>query len=677
MRLELSAAKLLRVRDRADHGRREPARRLNQMCGIVGYCSFDQRPPERAVLERMIQTLRHRGPDASAIHIEGAVGLAHARLSIIDPEGGRQPLFNEDGSVVVVVNGEIYNFRQLRSELTARGHRFRTGSDCEVIVHLWEERRERLVDDLRGMFAFVLYDRSTGTVFGARDRFGQKPLFYHVGSRGFSFASEIKGLLPVPGFSRELDTVALDQFLFHQYVPQPRTLFADVKRLPAGYSFSLEGIGVQDGHSAVDGRPPRANVGQIELQRYWKPTFAPDPTLPDEEHLGRLETALVDAIESHLVADVPVGVFLSGGIDSSLITAVAARSTPEPLQTYSISFPNSPHDEAQYARAVSVALGTRHREFPFQPDDYSRLLTEAAALFDQPLADASVLPLMALSRAAADEVKVVLTGDGGDELFAGYRKYRRMASAPGNVGWLSRWSEQLFPAAILARCAPDPFGWGKCRSRLAGAIAPATRSLHQRQGWEGWERFALYRPEVAERVGSRFESLSELFGPAAGGIDPLNAALCADQGTALADGLLLKADYSTMAFGLEARAPLLDHLLADVAGRLPLHLKVTSRTTKVALRTIARRWLPPDIVDRRKKGFSMPRDQWFRHELRDWTRRCLIDESLSVPRYFERRAVEQLLEQHQSGRKNHAARIHILLTFELWMREYLGSPAPV
>ena len=647
------------------------------MCGIAGYCSFDRHPPERAMLERMAQALRHRGPDSSAIHVEGAVGLAHTRLSIIDLEGGRQPLFNEDGSVVVVANGEIYNFRQLRRDLMARGHRFRTGSDCEVIVHLWEERRERLVDDLRGMFAFVLYDRGTGTVFGARDRYGQKPLFYHIGPRGFSFASEIKGLLPVPDFSREIDPIALDQFLFHQYVPQPRTLFSDVKRLPAGYCFSIEGIGTRDSHPATDVRPPQRAVGQIELRCYWKPTFAPDPTLPDKEHLERLETALVDAVESHLVADVPVGVFLSGGIDSSLITALAARSASTPLQTYSISFPNSPHDEAPFARSVSAALGTRHREFAFQPDDYSRILTDAAALFDQPLADPSVLPLMALSRAAAEEVKVVLTGDGGDELFAGYRKYRRMASPPGNLAWLSRWSEQLFPTTSLGRCAPDWFGWRKCRSRLAAAIAPATRSSYQRQGWEGWERFALYCPEMTERVGGQFESLSDLFGTAAGGIDPLNAALCADQGTALADGLLLKADYSTMAFGLEARAPLLDHLLGDVAGCLPLHLKVTPRTTKVALRTIARRWLPPDIVDRRKKGFSTPRDHWFRHELRDWTRRCLIDESLSVPRYFERRAVEQLLEQHQSGRKNHAARIHILLTFELWMREYLGSPAPV
>jgi len=638
------------------------------MCGIAGYCSFDSVPPNRAVLEEMVHALRHRGPDAAAIHAEGPVGLAHARLSIIDLEGGRQPLFNEDGSVAVVVNGEIYNYRQLRTELSNRGHRFRTGSDCEVIVHLWEERRERLVDDLRGMFAFVLYDRRTGTVFGARDRFGQKPLFYHVSPRGFSFASEIKGLVAVPGFSRELDPIALDQFLFHQFVPQPRTLFTDVKRLPAGCCFSIGQICTKPEDAASESPYDQ----RVKVTRYWRPTFAPDNSLSDQTHLDQVEAALVDAVESHLVADVPIGVFLSGGIDSSLITALASRFAPKPLQTFSISFPNSRHDEAPYARAMSVAFGTKHREIPFQPDDYARILTDAATLFDQPLADAAALPLLALSRAAAEEVKVVLTGDGGDELFAGYRKYRRMAGVPGSLGWLTRWSERVFPTTVLARCAPDPFGWRKCRARIASAVAPAGRSSYQRQGWEGWERFALYRPVMVDKVGSHFESLSEDFEHTNVSTDPLNLALGADQGTCLADRLLLKADYSTMAFGLEARAPLLDHLLADVAGRLPLHLKATSRTTKVALREISRRYLPPDIVDRPKKGFSMSTEHWFRHELSDWTHRCLVDESLALPRYFERTAIERMLAEHKSGNKNHAARIHTLLTFELWMREYMA-----
>lgn len=634
------------------------------MCGIAGYCGFGKHPPDRSLLEGMLLALRHRGPDETAIHIDGPVGLAHARLSIIDLQGGRQPLFNEDESIAVVVNGEIYNYRQLRAELISRGHQFRTGSDCEVIVHLWEECREQAVDKLRGMFAFVLYDRRTGTIFGARDRFGQKPLFYHVSPYGFAFASEIKGLLNAPGFSRDLDPIALDQFLFHQFVPQPRTLFEQIKRLPAASRFVVENVGKGTSEWGTDAE------ARVKIDTYWHPTFVPEESLSDQEHLDRVESALLDAVESHLVADVPVGVFLSGGIDSSLITAMATQFIKEPPQTFSISFPKSRHDESPFARVVSSTFQTRHKDIPFEPEDYSRILTDAATLFDQPLADAAALPLLVLSEFAARDVKVVLTGDGGDELFAGYRKYRRMASLPGSLGWLTRWSEQAFPASILARCAPDPLGLRKCRTRIASLLAPATTSIYQREAWEGWERFQLYRPEMADRVGRRFEAIIESSSPTRG-IAPLNRALGTDQGTCLADRLLLKADYSTMAFGLEARAPLLDHLLADVAGKLPLHLKATSKTTKVALREISRRYLPAEIVDRRKKGFSMSTESWFRNELADWTKQCLIKDSVALPRYFAQQAIEQLLTEHQSGKKNHAARIHTLLTFELWMRAYM------
>jgi len=639
------------------------------MCGIAGYLSLNDVPVDRKPIERMVSALRHRGPDAQTVHLDGPVALGHARLSIIDLAGGHQPLYNEDRTVSVVCNGEIYNYRELREQLVRSGHQFRTGSDCEVLTHLWEDRGPRMLQDLRGMFAFILFDRQKGIVFGARDRFGQKPLYYCEGPNFLAFASEIKGLLVLPEVSRELDPRGLDQFLFHQYIPQPRTLFSGIKRLPAAHCFEVR-LSTRKGATvsqagAEAGRKPRS---PFMISRYWSPTFAPDETLSRAEHLKRIEDSLVDAVQSHMVADVPVGVFLSGGIDSSLITALAARFNPEPLQTFSISFPGSEHDEGPFAKAVANTIGTKHREFPFESGDMRQLLSSAAQLFDQPVADMAVLPLMALSKAAAEHVKVVLTGDGGDELFAGYRKYKRMTAFPGRSRWLSRVSDQLFPIPRLAACQPDPFGLRKIQARMAMTIAPACRSEYQRQSWEGWERFSLYLPELAEAVGSRFDPLNEPNdeGPQT---HPLNSALRQDQGTGLADRLLLKGDYATMAYGLEARAPLLDHQLAAVAGALPINLKATPQNTKIALREIARQYLPEEIITRRKKGFSMPIDRWFRGELREWTRTCLLEESASLPRYFRRAAIEKLLAEHSAG-KNHSARIHTLLTFELWCRNY-------
>ena len=658
------------------------------MCGIAGYVSLNQSPPDRETIERMVTAIQHRGPDAKTVHLDGPVGFGHARLSIIDLAGGWQPLFNEDRSVSVICNGEIYNYRELRERLIQGGHQFRTGSDCEVIAHLWEEHGSRLVDELRGMFALVLFDRKQQVVFGARDHFGQKPLYYHVGPDAFSFASEIKGLLVLPEVSRQLDPLALDQFLFQQFIPQPRTLFENVKKLPAGCCFELRLPATTpdafDNSRNDTRRPspamttpygvtefPMPDGTKLSLWRYWRPEFAPDDTMSTTEHLDRVESALIESVKYHMVADVPVGVFLSGGIDSSLITALAARFNPQPIESFAISFPGTAHDEGPFAAAVAASLGTKHREFAFAPHDMRGLLTQAATLFDQPLADAAVLPLMALSRFAAEHVKVVLTGDGGDELFAGYRKYRRMAGVPGRYRWLSQIGSRLFPIRELAACGPDHLGLRKTRARVAMVVAPACRSEYHRQAWEGWERFALFKPELTDSIAGRFESLRSPSDLKWETLDPLNAALQLDQGTVLADRLLLKGDCATMAFGLEVRAPLLDHFLAKIAGQLPLRLKATPSKTKVALREIAGRYLPAETISRRKKGFSMPLDDWFRGELRDWTRSCLLEDSISQPRYFRRPTIERLLHEHVAG-KNHAGRIYTLLMFELWCRAYAG-----
>lgn len=637
------------------------------MCGIVGYVSLEGPSPDQGLIERMIAAVKHRGPDGQGIHLEGPVGLGHARLSIIDLAGGRQPLLNEDGSVAVVCNGEIYNYRELREQLIQKGHQFRTHSDCEVLVHLWEDAGRKMTESLRGMFAFLLYDRKQGIVFGARDRFGQKPLYSCRTSRGVAFASEIKSLLTLPEVSRDLDYAALDQFLFYSYIPSPRTPFAGIQKLPASSWWEIQ---IPSANSSATPNTPAA-FNALNIGRYWQPTFAPDHSLTDAEHLDRVEAALKDAVSSHMVADVPVGVMLSGGIDSSLIAALAAEFNPNPLETFTVSFPGSGLDEGPQAQAVAEALQTRHHVFPMSAANLPETLSWAARIFDQPLADTAILPLLTLSRETAQHVKVVLTGDGGDELFAGYRKYQRMVGSPGNWRWLSDAIAAMCPPAWLAGCAADPLGIRKLAAKLSQVLAPVSRSEYRRLGWEGWERFDLYQPEFRESLPAPFTTPQSWDGIKPRDWALLNVALCLDQGAALSDRLLLKTDYATMANALESRAPLLDHHLANVAGRLPLHWKATPKTTKVALREIARRHLPAEIVNRRKKGFTLPLDDWYRRELRAFTRHCLLEDSLTLKKFFRRQPIERLLEEHDRG-QNHSSRIHTLMILELWCREYLS-----
>jgi asparagine synthase (glutamine-hydrolysing) len=576
----------------------------------------------------MVECLRHRGPDDRGFYHEDGVALGHDRLSIIDLEGGHQPIASEDEAVSVISNGEIYNFAELAGDLKARGHHFRTRSDAEVIVHLWEDEGPDCVQKLRGMFAFVLHDRRRGVLFGARDRFGQKPLFYHHDKdRGrFAFASEIKALLSLPWIARRLDTVGLDQFLFYQFVPHPRTLIEGIRQLPPAHTFRL-----------VDGR--------LHVDRYWRPTFEPRPDLPDEQHLQRLEESICEAVESHLVSDVPVGIFLSGGIDSSLVAAIATRVSGQRLSSFSIGFPGERQDETAFARLASSHAGTDHHEYPYEPGHIEQRLQTLARTLDQPLADPAALPLAYLSEHAAREIKVVFTGDGGDEL-----------------------------ASRLATCGPDPGGLRKLRSRIALGRLPVQECIYYKNFWEAWDRDRLYGDDLRQGLGRRFEGLDGRLAaePGVDGLHPVDRMLLADQIGYLPDDLLRKTDLATMAWGLEARAPLLDHHLAAVAGSLPAHLKTTGSETKVALRRIAEKWLPPELVGRPKRGFSVPLAEWFRGALRGWIRECLLDSSATLDACFRREGIERVLAEHESGRRNRASKIYALLFFELWYRHYLA-----
>jgi len=599
----------------------------------------------------MMDSLRHRGPDGDGKHIKGSVGLGHTRLSIIDLESGAQPLYNEDRSVVAVCNGEIYNFHELRESLQKKGHLFSTGSDCEVLVHLWEEYKTDCVSQLRGMFSFVIHDTGQDVVFGARDRFGQKPLFYHQGSQGLAFASEMKALLTLPWISGRISPEKLDQFLFYQYVPVPGTMMEGVSQLPPGHTLLFRD-------------------GELSIEKYWSPPFHQPPDLTDEEHLERLRHALDDAVHSHMLSDVPVGIFLSGGLDSSLVTSIARRKNRADLMSFSISFPGEKYDESRYARMASERFSTKHHEFAFQPDHLPRLIESVVATFDQPLADPAALPLWYLSKHASQQVKVVLTGDGGDELMAGYSKYQRAASTPGPLknhalrSWLRK------KVGSFAGCKPDPAKLRKAATRLALLAAPELESIYYKHYWEGWRRHALYSKNLRNQLRDNFSVATNCPAEEFGKMSPLDTMLCLDQRGYLPGDLLLKTDYATMAHGIEARAPLLDHLLAEAAAKLPHHLKATGSETKVGIRRLSAGILPGELVSRPKRGFGVPLEKWFREDLKDWVKNVLLDSSATVPEYFNPSAVSQVIEEHVAGTSNHSRRLYSLLTIELWYRRY-------
>ncbi|MCA9041174.1 MAG: asparagine synthase (glutamine-hydrolyzing) [Planctomycetaceae bacterium] len=627
------------------------------MCGICGWYIQESQPGfDEQALANMREAMLHRGPDEAGAFLSERCGLGHRRLSIIGLADGQQPMWNEDQTIVVVFNGEIYNYSQLKNELESKGHQFRTHSDTEVLVHLWEEAGPEMVQRLRGMFAFVLYDLNQEVVFGARDRFGQKPFFYSWNNQQFCFASEIKSLLAHPAIPRELDPAALDQFLFYQFIPQPRTMFRGVHQLPAAHSFILRD-------------------GQLSFHRYWQLDFQPEPA-PDEQReqdiLEKLRHEIKDAVESHMISDVPVGLFLSGGLDSSYIAAVCHQILDHPLRSFSISFPETKYDEQEFAETVSKSFGLEHHIFRFDPTDLQAWLEKSIRFFDQPLADSAALPLMMLSEQTAEHVKVVLTGDGGDELFGGYQKHMRAGQSSAFVRLMASSLPSWFQTANLAACQSDPSGRRRLTARLARWGIPEHVSGYFKNFWEGWDRFRLYQSDYREQIPASFESIDQLDPGLIRPTDILNRMLQIDCGDYLVGDLLLKTDYATMSGSIEARAPFLDHQLAETAARLPLQLKATATETKVALRRLAEAALPPEIFQRPKRGFGLPVKQWFAKDLADWLRMQLVENSITAEKFFRREVVEQYLTEHREGKQNHASRLYALLTFELWCRNYLS-----
>ncbi len=630
------------------------------MCGIAGVLDLRGRPAERPVLGRMCARLAHRGPDDEGVWQDGPVALGQRRLSIIDLAGGRQPLGNEDGTVWVTFNGEIYNFKELRIRLEGHGHRFATDSDTEVIVHAYEQYGAECVKHFRGMFAFAVWDARRRALFLARDRVGKKPIFYAEAGGQFVFASELQALLEHPGVRRDADPQAVDEYLTYGYIPAPRTAFAGVYKLPPAHRLTLE----------VDG------TGGPRVERYWQLEYGPKLGVGEEEAAEALLDVLTEAVRLRLVADVPLGALLSGGIDSGLVVALMSRLSNRPVQTFSVGFDERDFDELPYARMVARRWGAEHHEMVVRPDALEVLPT-LVRHYGEPFADSSAVPTYYVAKLTRQHVKVALTGDGGDESFAGYERYlgNTLAEHYRKVPWLLRRGVLRPLAALVPDTLPRRHRLRQARRFLEKADLPAVRRY---LGWVGYftpeQKEELLTPEFRDRLaGYHGEDwfAGQFDAARTAGAQGMDTAPAVDVRSYLPYDLLVKMDIATMANSLEARSPLLDHKVMEFAARLPARLKVRGRILKYLLRKVAADYLPPEILRRRKMGFGVPVGKWLRGGLRP-----LLDDVLLSPRalgrgYFQPQVIRELVRAHTEGRQDHTYQLWALLCLEWWHREFL------
>jgi asparagine synthase (glutamine-hydrolysing) len=624
------------------------------MCGISGVLRRDGQTVERSVLEAMNDALVHRGPDSAGVLIDGPLGFAMRRLSIIDLATGDQPIANEDGSVTVILNGEIYNYRELRGELERAGHRFRTQSDTEVLVHSYEEHGLRFLDRLRGMFALALWDAPRRRLLLARDRFGIKPLYYRDQSDALSFASELKSLMRQPGFRREVDLDALEAFLTFGWVPTPLTIFRDARKLPAGSALVAEN-------------------GTVSIERYARPRPADRGSLvrsPFHAVAEELRGRLRDSVRAHMVADVPVGVFLSGGVDSSLICALASGETAGPLMTFSIGFPDASYNELDKARLVAQRFATDHHELVVEPDAVA-LLPQIISAFDEPFADTSALPTYLVAQLAAQHVKVVLAGEGGDELFGGYFTYAADRIAPA-VGPLVATLRPLIDRLPSSSGAPRLDDKAK-RFAKGARLAPLERHVSWGEVFGARDRASLLN---ADRRGEADPlALHAARYAETAGAEAITRLQDVDIGINLVDDQLTKTDRTSMAHSLEARVPFLDTVVSDLALSVPSSFNVRGLVKKRLLRAAAGPLLPGEILSARKQGFSPPVAGWLRGELREFAQDALSPATLGRQGFFRAAPVAELFATHLSRRADRSRQLWSLLMFTLWYEEAVHGEA--
>jgi len=628
------------------------------MCGIAGALAPRLgEPPPAGAAERFAAAMVHRGPDGHGFFHAGPVALAHRRLSIIDlSDAGRQPMTNEDGQIAIVVNGEIYNHAELRADLVAKGHRFRSGSDSEVVAHLYEEVGARVPEYLRGMFAFALWDARKSTLLLARDRFGEKPLYYAERADGFVFASELAALVADERTPTALSMEALDSYLALQYVPAPHTIYEACKKLPPGHTLEV--------------RPGERPV----TRRYYQISFA--PTLQDiseEEAARRVRAVVEEAVSSRLMSDVPLGAFLSGGIDSSIVVACMARATSAPVKTFSVGFAEGGREdnELPYARLVAERWRTEHHELVVEPDMVG-LLPSIVRHHGEPFADTSAVPTRYLCEMTRQHVKVALSGDAGDEAFGGYRRYV-WAHVADTINRLPRPLARGVAAALTA--APGRKSrWLREYGARLGADE-ASRYLRFVCHFSAAEKGALYTPELAARF-SR-DATAEAFAAHLGAsraTDTVSRLQNLDVETYLPDDILAKVDVASMTHALEARAPLVDHHVIELGAALPGHLKLRGGKGKHILKRAFADLVPPEIVNRRKKGFSLPTGPWLRGRLHGFARETLLSDAARARGLFRPEAVTELLDRHRAG-EDHGERLWNLIVLETWQRELVDGRA--
>jgi len=625
------------------------------MCGICGHLHTDPaRAVDRSLLERMNDAICHRGPDSDGLYVGGNVGLAMRRLAIIDLAGGDQPMSNEDGTIQLVFNGEIYNFQSLREELLQAGHRFATSSDTEVIVHAYEQWGDDALLRLQGMFALALWDARRERLLLARDRMGEKPLYWHHSSEGLLWGSEAKTLLAAPWVGRRVNPLALHHYLTLQYTPDPLTIYEGIHQLPAAYKLVVE-----------RGGAPR-------VSRWWQLDFEPKWDLSEPEVIEQARELLGRAVARQLIAEVPLGAFLSGGIDSSIIVALMAERLSTPVKTFSIGFDERHFSETHYARQIATRYSTDHHDFIFRPDDLVRVIEGVIGATDEPFADPAALPLYELARQTRRHVTVALTGDGGDETLAGYRRYaldgllRPYSALPA---WLT---QRAVPAA--AALLPEPSWIPEDRNPITGikrlgqfsAITPKASLARWGSYFSDTQKWALYTGEWRDAIGSVASAgwIAAAYDQARAS-SLLDRTLYADHVTYLAGDLLPKTDRTTMAHSVEARAPFLDAAWVEWTARLPERYKVRGLKTKWLLTAAFADKLPPEIAGRGKQGFGVPVGYWLRHELRDWARERLIGNP-ALDTWFRPAEIQRLLDEHNGGRVNHGKRLWALLMFGVW-----------
>ncbi|MBI4248173.1 MAG: asparagine synthase (glutamine-hydrolyzing) [Elusimicrobia bacterium] len=631
------------------------------MCGICGFVKNEASAPlDGALLKRMNDLIVHRGPDDEGQYMDARAALAMRRLSIIDLSTGHQPICNEDGSVWVTLNGEIYNFLELRPQLEAKGHRFKTKTDTEVIVHLYEEMGDDCVKKLRGMFAFALWDKKKEKLLLARDRIGKKPLIYTEQPDGLAWASELRCLLEYPGVRKEIDPVAVDLYLSLQYIPAPRTIFKGIRKLPPAHILVME-------------------KGRARISRYWNlplngQTSAPPPSLEAAKHAIREK--LKESVRIRMIADVPLGAFLSGGIDSSVVVALMSELSPLPVKTFSIGFAESEFSELHYARELARRYGCDHREFIVE-SRMTDVLPKIAWHYSEPYADASALPSYYVAKETRRHVTVALNGDGGDENFAGYLRYMAMNAA---LAWdkmpLALRKLIMSGASFLPeKNAPVSFAWRLKRFLKSVAFSDyPDRHLRMTGYFSEDDKDILYsenmRRRLAQDRGQALAFLTDAYGQCAGE-DFINRLLYVDFVTYLPECLMVKMDIASMANSLETRSPLLDHEFVELVYGLPGRWKLRGiNQMKWIFKQAFKDYLPKKIYGRGKMGFGIPLSPWFRGELKGYLKEHLFSPEALKRGYFTRPGLERLIDEHERGARDHGYRLWALLMLELWHQVY-------